>query len=640
MNLFKTAKKLFAKSKIYIPILILLFSAIAYKLIHLYNVIVIGGDDSEGILSSVNVLLDFSVFYFIIFAFISYEFGCICKRSKIAECLKATKNGYSKFVFSQASVLFCCVLVFFIVQLLCNLCLCIMSDVWNVQYLWHTFLGCVLSYFLTAFVGELFGLLLAQSANRLNSYLLLAFVSLLGTNMAENMVYALYSMKGINLYPLVNLFNLYPPSLNWTPVFAFGQSILPYRWATALFWMFLLTALLILKVSDKKKKQKAVTAVFPAVLSVVCLIITLLPQSKLILNSYDPAASAMADFNYYVDDAEEHPPLYEEADFSVDKYDLEFSLGLELKAKAVLYADKKDLSEYRLTLYHGFKVDSVCDENNEKLKFEQNGDYLTIYNENKNLNSFTIKYHGHSNVCYSNVQGSFLPAYFPYYPRAGFEPVFDGQSYSAMSKNTVSKFNVKINGIQNYYSNLDETAKNVFSGKSNGLTIVSGMYDEFESDGLRLVYPYLKNDEFTNEMIEDFIEQNKDTVAINGNVETIIFIPSYSNSTYTSYIDYSDHIVTTQILGFTERYKAQLTPSYKEDLKSVYHMYISAPELFADMLEGAKGMTEPTIEVYIADYVDYIGEEEALANIEQYLNDDSDTRTYQEFFADEMGGTD
>ncbi|MDE5984734.1 MAG: hypothetical protein K2H13_05725 [Eubacterium sp.] len=602
--------------------------------------VLISNGDSSGILYSVSALLKFSVFYFIVFAFISYEFGCICKRSKIAECLKATKNGYSKFVFSQAVVLFCCVLVFFIVQLLCNLCLCIMDNEWHLQYLWHTFLGCVLSYFLTAFVGELFGLLLAQSANRLNSYLLLAFVSLLGTNMAENMVYALYSMRGINLYPLVNLFNLYPPSLNWTPVFAFGQSILPYRWATALFWMFLLTALLILKVSDKNKKQKAITAFFPAVLSVVCLIITLLPQSKLILNSYDPAASSMADYEYYVEGAAAEPVLYEEADFSIDKYDLELSFGLEMKAKAVLYADKKDLSEYKLTLYHGFKVDSVRDENNEKLEFEQDGDYLIIYNENKNLNSFTIKYHGHSNVCYSNVQGAFLPAYFPYYPRAGVELVFDGLEYSPMSKNTVSEFNVKINGIQKYYSNLEETDKNVFSGESNGLTIVSGMYDVFESDGLRLVYPYLKSDEFTKERIEDFIQQNKETAAINGNVKNIIFIPSYSNSTYTSYIDYSDYIVTTQILGFTERYEAQLTPSYKEDLKSVYQMYISAPELFSAMLEGAEGMTGPTIEVYIADYVDYIGEEKALANIEQYLNDNSDTRTYEEFFADEMGGTD
>ncbi|MDE6155240.1 MAG: hypothetical protein K2F67_02265, partial [Eubacterium sp.] len=239
-----------------------------------------------------------------------------------------------------------------------------------------------------------------------------------------------------------------------------------------------------------------------------------------------------------------------------------------------------------------------------------------------------------------NVQGAFLPAYFPYYPRAGVELVFDGLEYSPMSKNTVSEFNVKINGIQKYYSNLEETDKNVFSGESNGLTIVSGMYDVFESDGLRLVYPYLKSDEFTKERIEDFIQQNKETAAINGNVKNIIFIPSYSNSTYTSYIDYSDYIVTTQILGFTERYEAQLTPSYKEDLKSVYQMYISAPELFSAMLEGAEGMTGPTIEVYIADYVDYIGEEKALANIEQYLNDNSDTRTYEEFFADEMGGTD
>lgn len=638
MNILKSTKKLFVKSKIYIPILLLLFISIIYKTIHLSQVVINKADVTE-ILGTTAVLLEFSLFYFIVFAFISYEFGCLCKRSNIEECLKSTKQGYSKFIFSQAVIIFICIAIFFVVQLLSNLVFCILYDEWHFQYLMQTFFNCFLSFLLIPLLGELFGLVLSQSVNRLNSYLLLAFVSLLSSSIVNDIAITLNETAQINIFSFINLFNPYPPSLDWTPVFSFGHSILPYRWTIVLFWLFLLTALLHINVHGRQKYLKKISIILPVILSIVCLVITCAPQSRVLIGSDDPKNSIMNDYNYY---RKNQDSRNEKANFGITDCDLELSIGLELKATAAMCVDKPDLDEYHFTFYHGYLIDSLRDENNEKLKFEQAGDYLTIYNENKNLNSFTLKYHGHSNICYSNVQGIFLPAYFPYYPHAGFESIYDTghQSYNRLSNDKMCNYTVKINGPQKYYCNLDETEKNTFSGNTNGLTILAGMYEETEIDGVTLIYPYLKPREYTAESMAEFIHENKGTPAFNDDVKKVMIIPSVDASTYTSYVAYSDYIITLQILGFSDRFREQQIPSYKEDLKSVYQMYISAPELFAETLEGAKTLTEPTIEVYIADYVDYIGEEEALANIEQYLNDDSDTRTYQEFFADELGGTD
>lgn len=68
-----------------------------------------------------------------------------------------------------------------------------------------------------------------------------AFV-LLGSplsNYLGEMLYEFSRNVSINIFPLLRLFDIFPPALNYQPVYAFGQSVLPYRWLTALFWLLL-----------------------------------------------------------------------------------------------------------------------------------------------------------------------------------------------------------------------------------------------------------------------------------------------------------------------------------------------------------------------------------------------------------------
>ena len=96
------------------------------------------------------------------------------------------------------------------------------------------------------------------------------------------------------------------------------------------------------------------------------------------LASDDPKASIMADWDYYM---QKHKDISETAaTFEIKEYDLEFTVGRELRATAVLKIDKNNLNEYPLTLYHGYRIQSVADGNGQALSYAQEGDAVTVYN--------------------------------------------------------------------------------------------------------------------------------------------------------------------------------------------------------------------------------------------------------------------
>ena len=64
-------------------------------------------------------------------------------------------------------------------------------------------------------------------------------------------------------------------------------------------------------------------------------------------------------------------------------------------------------------------------------------------------------------------------------------------------------FDVHIKSFKKIYSNLEEIGKGHFAGKSNGATLVSGLYTSTEKHGVRIVYPPLIG----------WSDENLDTVA-------------------------------------------------------------------------------------------------------------------------------
>ena len=156
----------------------------------------------------------------------------------------------------------------------------------------------------------------------------------------------------------------------------------------------------------------------PAVLAAVCLITALSPASKILRASYNMTESVSADEIYY----DKHPSdvIPKNPGFKIAEYNADLRAFLKLSATVTMTVDNTDLEEYAFTLYHGYKVKSAKDQNGNTLNFAQDGDFLTVYTQEK-TKTITLKYTGFSTKFYSNVQGLFYRAIFLTCRKAVFE---------------------------------------------------------------------------------------------------------------------------------------------------------------------------------------------------------------------------
>lgn len=633
MSIFDTAKKLFKNSWL----LMLVYSAfMLFTVIYCGKWVVHFVLEGASVFSDETMLLPFSMYAFVMFAFLAFEYCSRCKSCSLEECLQCTKNGYSRFLLAQLKLLTLLICVFTAFMFIAYAVLYISNGVFTFRYTVQILLGILLNYFLVPFTGAAIGMFLSIFSKRLFSYLLLVFITLLGSPLILGMDVMVYETSHIDISGFFRLFSFFTPSLNWRVICQYGHSILPHRWALCLFWCLLLFGISLYKTSNQRTAKQLAKSVPAFVISVVCFAVAVMPSSKVLLESDNQVESVMADYWYYVNHSETEDKN-EYADYMITEYDAELSAFINLDADVYMKMNNPTLDEYIFTLYHGYKLKSVRDENGKRLDYEQNGDYITVFG-NGNVSEIHMKYAGFSPQFYSNVQGISLPGYFPYLPHAGFSPVYDRQmqGFNRFYFDEGTIFNIKVNGLGRVYSNLQETDKNTFSGSAESVTLLRGLYAEYESHGIRIVYPFLEtNTGYDN--IDTLIEEYKGTECLGDNIKTIL-IEANTNltSAYNEYVAYSDYIVCSQLLGLDEAYDFQVSAPGKYNLSNTYNYYINSGEAgLADIKMLAEGMPDSTFAKLLS-YLDYYGEEEGSKRIEAFLNDNGDTRTDKQFFADEQ----
>lgn len=221
----------------------------------------------------------------------------------------------------------------------------------------------------------------------------------------------------------------------------------------------------------------------------------------------------------------------EKADYEISKYDMELSIKLNLSAKVNMEVSKS-LDEYKMTLFHDYKISYASNQDGDKLDFTQDGDYVRIINsENKKITNIILEYKGSSATYYANSQGCFLPGYFAYYPRAGYLPLYNQYKFDLESEfvDEDTYFEVKIDYGKKIISNLDEE-NGVYKGKSDGFTMVSGFYKMKDlGNGNTLVYPYMDNNilhdgiKIEDELWKKEFEISENTLKETGRKNTMIF---------------------------------------------------------------------------------------------------------------------
>lgn len=348
----------------------------------------------------------------------------------------------------------------------------------------------------------------------------------------------IYGGIEINIYPLANLFDIYPPGTNTFFNFSFGMSVLPYRVFGILFWVFLFFALALKLI--KKKENVKYNAKFASnvslILSVCMLVCFYMPASK-VTRDFDPSQANNHNIVYYGSLEKEKTGDFEK--FEIQSYDMSLKIVNELSAKVKVNFTKTKDGKYAFTLYHGYRPSKIYDSDGKKLKFERNNDHIYVDLPDKEP-ELTFVYKGHAPDFYSNLQGICLPAGFSFYPVAGNLDVYDTENTHL--NNTLPKtqadFNVKIKCIGKVFSNLSEEKGKQFKGRSNGLTIVSGLYKEITMDNVTVVYPYLNGD-YSKANIENVIKHGKGKSAIKN--KTVIVLPNVNQQLEN--IVASDHIV-------------------------------------------------------------------------------------------------
>lgn len=220
--------------------------------------------------------------------------------------------------------------------------------------------------------------------------------------------------------------------------------------------------------------------------------------SQMMREYHDPLAASSYDSTYYQshsdlpDIAPSSIPQIQAYDMTVDTRRGQLEATVKMTAAFSASSD-----EAWFTLYRDLLVDKVTVEGSDIKDYTQTGDYLCI--------PLTIDAHGTANITlhyagvispfmYANDQAVMLPAFFPWYPRAGVNPVMltDWQTSGAQLLSQpaqTASYRVAYSGPQPSFSNLPTDKNEGFSGTADGMTLMAGTMASVSVDGTTVVYP-------------------------------------------------------------------------------------------------------------------------------------------------------
>lgn len=426
------------------------------------------------------------IFLTAFFIYFSYELVIKMYDHNMVEYLKTFKYGLLK---AYGAIILCLLTIVVLPAIMFSSFISYMYYYIDVQYLpflIHLVKLSVLYFGLLFVASMMLGTAMAAKlkTKRLAVYSLTVIFMLLNTTFTDipfripYLLFNSYQTEKI-LYHIKDFLTIVPHQLgnNFAidPIYGFPME--PIRWILAVFWVLFPLTLILTECFNRKTKK--------ALLTTSCLMVLLgvglfsVRGSTLIMdmrvNSYP-----FADPFYYMDGPREDYDGYE-AGFIIEEYDMDLTISNELHAEVEVTIDNPDLDNYEFTLYHGYVLASVRTEHGE-IPFAREGDYISIGNLN-GADTIIFKYYGKSPKFYANRQAITLPGYFAYYPKAGRKNIWDLDQYGYVcnTSQNESQYTVNIHSGLEIFCNLAGN-DNSFHGKSNGVSLFAGMYDEIDEN--------------------------------------------------------------------------------------------------------------------------------------------------------------
>lgn len=468
--MIKQNLKLFFKTKIiFIPVIILLVCFLGNLVYSCYSFSL-----NNDVLIYLKNSIKLCLLSFVILCFTSYEFFYLYKRCYIDEALYSHKNGKTRILTSTVTVLLFIPALEFFSAFVFNFVIFLSSGMNDYSYLYHIFSVLFLYVFLGGIIPILLGVFFAQKTKRIVSYALMALIIFLVSSTSDFIPGGLSQVTKINFWEAKYfLAYILPNDLEWYINHDYGMYAEIYRWNLIIFWISLLSFLFFKLCQIKKTALKAVLLSLTLLISTFNLVGYFYGGSHIEKGAQLDSIS-MSDYLFYTENEQKNQDL----DFEVTSYDMDLSIYRQLDAEVSMTLSDTGLEYYNFTLYHGYNVLKITDIEGNALKYNREGDYVTVKG-NGNLQLINIKYSGYSPILYSNYQACSLPGFFAYYPIPGFYKITgDYTTYNPIEIKSETEFNIRVDSARQFYSNLDEVKneKNCFVGVTSYPTLFSGFY--------------------------------------------------------------------------------------------------------------------------------------------------------------------
>lgn len=504
-------------------------------------------DDFDAYLISMTVSLRMVKYMFALFLFIAFEYFYSIRSSYMEETIESIYGGRKSFERGNLAVCVIGAFVYWLTLVVINVSSNIYMGMYDVRYNVYIIGVLFVNVFLNLVIAIMVAWVVSKKIGRICAYFILIGIVFLSSSNFEELAELLTYEMGHNIYPVQELFAFLPMGLNWMPNFNNPFMIQAYQLTLKSAWIFGMIAIAFCtKHFGKKIKKKYI---LPGIAALLCVVLYYMPASKLMMNSDPNGTLYEGELYYWGKEMTEADSVYEE--FTPLSYQMDMRFGRELKNKVKIKIEPGNLKCYAFTLFHGFRVKSVKDQDGYNMDFTRKDDYLYVNNDSlKEITEICIYYQGGSSVYYSNSQGIYLPGAFAYYPQPGIRAVYDADSYSYCFEFLPEDvyFEVKLNGVRDVYSNLQYTEDGVFKGYCSGPVFLKGFLKEYEYEDTVIVYPYL-NGEYKQSMLEEWINNLK--YSLKESCPKQIFFAPNVNHGYT--IQYgTDYIIAPYLFGAEE----------------------------------------------------------------------------------------
>lgn len=498
--MIKQNLKLFFKTKIiFIPVIILLVCFLGNLVYSCYSFSL-----NNDVLIYLKNSIKLCLLSFVILCFTSYEFFYLYKRCYIDEALYSHKNGKTRILTSTVTVLLFIPALEFFSAFVFNFVIFLSSGMNDYSYLYHIFSVLFLYVFLGGIIPILLGVFFAQKTKRIVSYALMALIIFLVSSTSDFIPGGLSQVTKINFWESKYfLAYILPNDLEWYINHDYGMYAEIYRWNLIIFWISLLSFLFFKLCQIKKTALKAVLLSLTLLISTFNLVGYFYGGSHIEKGAQLDSIS-MSDYLFYTENEQKN----QDPDFEVTSYDMDLSIYRQLDAEVSMTLSDTGLEYYNFTLYHGYNVLKITDIEGNALKYNREGDYVTVIG-NGNLQLINIKYSGYSPILYSNYQACSMPGFFAYYPIPGFHKITgDYTTYNPIEIKSGTEFNIRVDSARQFYSNLDEVKneKNCFVGVTSYPTLFSGFYKSNSSD-IYKIYAITVKGWGLSEIDEEYIDE-------------------------------------------------------------------------------------------------------------------------------------